>query len=350
MKSNEIIMRTITLEARSMHRTFDRLHQQIGGELQQELNEITLTLDNALGKGKIKGLFFKGGITYLEFDLHINEKVALVTPVGELPPLCFAYCSKGNIKHRFSSRPDQITTLDKFQTGVLTNRANEENILHFSAEDPVKFSLILINRSTAEGSNQSDLLNRALIAKFIGNTPSENRVFVSSYNLKVAEKMQQLASIKETGIVRSLLIEGIVHLMLAYEIKQHAIDSTNADRNMGSLTRSELQRVSELSELINKQPQKQYTVKSLCLQSGLSPTKLQNGFRLMHDTTVNNYIKQVRVKLAEHLLTTTDMNVSEVVYSIGFTSRSYFSKIFRAKYQCSPREYKMNQQVYMKTA
>nr|WP_313790335.1 AraC family transcriptional regulator [Allomuricauda sp.] len=38
--------------------------------------------------------------------------------------------------------------------------------------------------------------------------------------------------------------------------------------------------------------------------------------------------------------TTTEMNISEVVYSIGFTSRSYFSKIFKERYGLSPSEFK----------
>ena len=35
-----------------------------------------------------------------------------------------------------------------------------------------------------------------------------------------------------------------------------------------------------------------------------------------------------------------DLNISEIVYTIGFSSRSYFSKIFKEKYNISPNEYK----------
>ncbi|MDX1318460.1 MAG: AraC family transcriptional regulator, partial [Xanthomarina gelatinilytica] len=43
------------------------------------------------------------------------------------------------------------------------------------------------------------------------------------------------------------------------------------------------------------------------------------------------------------LIKNTDMNISEVVYTIGLTSRSYFSKIFKEKYNCSPKDYKFAQ-------
>jgi AraC-like DNA-binding protein len=52
----------------------------------------------------------------------------------------------------------------------------------------------------------------------------------------------------------------------------------------------------------------------------------------------------VRVEKGEELIKTSDMNISQIVYSVGFSSRSYFSKIFRQKYNCSPKEYKEKQQ------
>ena len=63
----------------------------------------------------------------------------------------------------------------------------------------------------------------------------------------------------------------------------------------------------------------------------------------MHGHTVTEYIREVRIKKAEDLLKNTDMNISQVVYTIGLTSRSYFSKIFKEKYNCSPKDYKFAQ-------
>jgi len=39
-------------------------------------------------------------------------------------------------------------------------------------------------------------------------------------------------------------------------------------------------------------------------------------------------------------MNTSDLNISQIVYSIGFTSRSYFTKIFKEKYVLAPNEYK----------
>ena len=52
--------------------------------------------------------------------------------------------------------------------------------------------------------------------------------------------------------------------------------------------------------------------------------------------TVNDYIKEYRLKRALTMLTSEDKNVSEVVYALGLSSRSYFSKIFKEKYGIPP--------------
>lgn len=44
------------------------------------------------------------------------------------------------------------------------------------------------------------------------------------------------------------------------------------------------------------------------------------------------------------------VNISEIVYSIGLTSRSYFSKIFKEKYNCSPKYYQEHQNALAVTA
>ena len=70
----------------------------------------------------------------------------------------------------------------------------------------------------------------------------------------------------------------------------------------------------------------------------------------MHNRTVTDYIRNVRVEVAEELIKNTDLNISEIVYSIGLTSRSYFSKIFKEKYNCSPKYYQENQKTLAATA
>ncbi|NNE76794.1 MAG: helix-turn-helix transcriptional regulator [Pricia sp.] len=337
-------MTSITLSSTNIKNIFKQLHQRFGGDLDINVKEYILNFTNDFGKGRIRGITFKGGISYLEFDMVFSENFTLRIKSTELAPICFAYCSRGKIQHRFGSETEK-NTLENFQTGILTSAPGTENVLTFTKDVRVKTSLIVVNTASKTSIPKPKSLNFRLQELFMKEGQAENSIYIGSYNLKIADKIQDLEAIRQDGIVRSLLLEGLVHMILALEIQQHSDDLRNDKNKMGSLTGRELDAVNEISQFINNYPETQLCIAQLSRKSGLSPNKLQEGFKLMHGTTVTDYIREVRIQKAEQLIKTTDLNISEVVYSIGFTSRSYFSKIFKKKYNCSPKQYKDRQRV-----
>ncbi len=55
--------------------------------------------------------------------------------------------------------------------------------------------------------------------------------------------------------------------------------------------------------------------------------------------SVNEFIRNVRLKKSTELLINSDMNISEVAYASGFTDPKYFSRCFRQDFGMSPKEY-----------
>jgi len=336
-------MKTISLKTAKIHQVFEQLQADFAGNLTHDAEEHILEIDNPLGQGLIKGISFKGGISYMEFDMEFTEDVMLVASSTQYTPICFAYCSQGQVSHSFG-RKGEKHDLENFQTGILTSKTLQDNVLYFEKDMRLKMILVIVSPTKRAGNENH--LNHELQKLFFKDNVVDNFAYIGSYNLKVAEKVRQINTVSVTGIARKLMIEGLVHLILALEIQQHSDDLKNATVQESSLTKKEREIVRELSVFINNYPEKQLSVAYLCKKGGLSPSKLQEGFKMMHGTTVTDYIRDVRVRLAENLIKTTDMNISEVVYSIGFISRSYFSKIFKAKYNCSPKEYKDKQRSF----
>ncbi|MGY0392847.1 helix-turn-helix transcriptional regulator [Bizionia sp. KMM 8389] len=335
-------MKTAHLEAKTMKATFQQLQKNFGGELTTEYKEHILKIDSELGKGSIKGVPLKGGISYLEFDMVFSHDLVLSINTSDKNPIYFAYCSKGQLGHSFGEHGDK-RYLDSFQTGILTSRKAEENLLYFKKDEQLKTTLISVQTTKADSESETKSLKSKLRETFFKDTEATNFVYIGSHNLKISEKIEQLNAITQKGLVRSLLVNGLVHVILALEIQQHSDDLKRKDLNTGSLSVSEMETIKEVSNFVNENSETQITITQLYGKFGLSPSKLQEGFKLMHGHTVTEYIREVRIKKAEVLLKNTDMNISEVVYTIGLTSRSYFSKIFKEKYNCSPKDYKFAQ-------
>jgi len=333
-------MKIVTINTEKTQNIFDELHTNFGGKVTFDLDEYTLEVENSLAEGSIIGASFNDAISYVQFDMTFSTDVRLDILNVKSSPIYFAYCSKGNLSHSFGLNGEE-RKLKTFQTAIVTSKENQDNVLFFEKGKKTKLTLIIVG-TQSDTKQQAQSLNQKVRDTFFENNLVQDFFYIGSYNLQIAEKIEQLNSITQTGIVRNLLKEGIMRIILAMEIQQHSDDLHAFANESNGLTLREMEEIKELSEFIKSTPEEAFSIKSLSKKSGLSPNKLQEGFKMIHNRTVNDYITHMRVLKAEVLIRTSDLNISEIVYCIGFTSRSYFSKIFKQKYNCSPKEYKFN--------
>ncbi len=343
-------MKIVYLKSNNIDNIFSQLKQDLGGNLVTSSQEYNLQLDNNYVRGEIRGISFKNNIAFMEFDVIFSEDTLIINNMPVSNPIHFMYCAQGKVSHSFGIKGEK-RLLNQFQTGIFSCDPSKDTTLFFEGNVNIKFSNIMVDtHKVTSGDEGSDLLQKQLLKTFMPKNNNETFAYTGSYNLQIADKMQQLEAITQKGLVRNLLTKGIVHLILAMEIQQHKEDKKNAKNNFGSLSREEIEDIKEMANFIKNYPEIQYSLKYLSKKTGLSPAKLQEGFKLLFDRTVTDYIRNIRVETAEHLIKTTDLNISEIVYSVGLTSRSYFSKIFKEKYNCSPKYYQDHQNPIAATA
>jgi len=75
-------------------------------------------------------------------------------------------------------------------------------------------------------------------------------------------------------------------------------------------------------------------------RSGLHPKHLYRLVKERLGVTPVEYIRQMRLRKAAHLIEQGRFSVSEVMYMVGFSSASYFAKCFQSQFGCKPKDYK----------
>jgi len=338
-------MRKILITSNTLSTVFQQIKEQIGGKLEIKSKEFRLEINNDIATGRILGMLVENAISYIEYDITFKESVSFVKKNYDTDSIHFGYCSKGEVTQSFGEFNNH-NRLSQFQTGIFSNSSTKSTYLKFIKNEEVKFSMITVDvLSVSDKELKSQLQNTFLMNE-------DNNVFsyVGSFNLKIVDKIEYLNTINQKGLIRNLLINSTVYHILALEIEQHKYDLINANASNNSLTQADMEAIKDISELIKNYPEIQYSVRYLSKKSGLSPFKLQEGFKIMHNRTVTDFIRNVRVEAAENLIRTSELNISEIVYTIGLTSRSYFSKIFKAKYNCSPKFYQNQQNRLVITA
>ena len=89
------------------------------------------------------------------------------------------------------------------------------------------------------------------------------------------------------------------------------------------------------SELSNPE----FNVIALSEALHLSRVQLYRKVHAMTGFTPVDYIKNIRLKAAAKLLHESDLNVTQVMFEVGFVTPSHFAKSFRRKFGCNPSEY-----------
>jgi DNA-binding response OmpR family regulator len=72
---------------------------------------------------------------------------------------------------------------------------------------------------------------------------------------------------------------------------------------------------------------------------GISRVHLHRKMKELTGQTPHDFIRNIRLKKAATLLSSGDMNVSEVMYACGFSNAASFSTVFKKLYGVSPRDY-----------
>ena len=83
-----------------------------------------------------------------------------------------------------------------------------------------------------------------------------------------------------------------------------------------------------------------FSVEDLADKLGVSRVQLYRKVKAIIGINISDHINNVKLEKAAELLKSNDMNISEIAYSLGFSSPNYFSTAFKNKFGVSPKEYK----------
>ncbi|MCR4957788.1 MAG: helix-turn-helix domain-containing protein [Prevotella sp.] len=82
-----------------------------------------------------------------------------------------------------------------------------------------------------------------------------------------------------------------------------------------------------------------FNIDVLCNEAGISRAHLHRKMKDMTGISVSEFIRNIRMEQAARLLREQKVNISQVAYSVGYSSLPYFSAVFRKHYGVSPREF-----------
>ncbi|MDD3953035.1 MAG: AraC family transcriptional regulator [Lentisphaeria bacterium] len=135
-----------------------------------------------------------------------------------------------------------------------------------------------------------------------------------------------------------LLSRTIFHTLLLSILKAVSENHSKAAGNepAASPAKKKLWLIQEVKGYIQRNFQKQITLEDLAQALSISQYHLSRVFNAESGFSLPEYLTMVRMEKAKILLSEGQKNISQVAYAVGYEDSSYFAKVFRKYFGCSP--------------
>lgn len=233
--------------------------------------------------------------------------------------------------------------------------------LFFFKSNKLIFKENLLNFEPIEAFEISDFLKELLDKNFILSLSRIESYFNNLILSTVSPRdmKQQASSIFYTLISR--IEEEYPNEEDLYKIKINFIQRINQLNYLEDFSEFLLSNISQIRVIVSKHLDESDTTLSLIkqyilenYQKNLSLADLADKFHFNYnylsgflsanlDMSFPDYLKKIRMDEAKKLLINSDLPLSEISTSVGYSDLSYFSKIFKKEFNVTPSKYRRTQ-------
>jgi len=200
----------------------------------------------------------------------------------------------------------------------------------------------ILKFTAGEGSATTRVLSGVILATYGGTLSLFDHLSQPIVEKAEDETLQRafqdmIAELARPGVGTRALTEALMRQCLILLLRQHLVHHNVDSPLFGAL---QDRRLARAVAAILERPAAPHTVASLADLAGMSRSAFASRFLQVFGQSPVDFLTKVRLRLAAHLLTTTDLPVGSVARSIGYSSRSYFSRAFRAVYRQDPASFR----------
>lgn len=300
-------------------------------KLKKGPDSLSFTLNSAEGISKTT-LFNILPYTHLIFfDLHARSLPGEIAENAVYHPMQFNYCMGGRIEMLL----DDNSYIYLKEKDFCISRQTSQSESYFPTKyyhgitlyfDPDFF--------TEANANVNNLFNL--------NLSQLSEVYFEKKDTYIAEASSEIGIILErlwkhyetpSPFYMKLCVLELLHLLL---------DAGNVaqEKTLTFYTSIQVEIAKKAEQMLTADLKQHIPMKKIAQQFGVSETSLKNYFRGVYGKNVSDYLRDLRISMAEKLLTETKLPISEIASQIGYTKQGKFAAVFKKQFGFSPLEYR----------
>ena len=204
---------------------------------------------------------------------------------------------------------------------------------------------VIISDIMMPGISGIELTKRIKAVKETAHIP----IIIVSGRHEMEEQMAALSAGAEMYITKPFNAEylriSVGQVMERKEVLKNYFSSpiSSFEKSDGKLTHKESKKfLQSVLKIINDNiTNKELTPRYIADRLAISPRSLYRKMEEIGEDSPTDLIKECRLHIAKDLLLTTKKTIDEIVFDSGFSNKVTFFKVFREKYGCTPKEFRM---------
>ena len=244
-------------------------------------------------------------------DLHYHDEIELLAITeGEL--FCVVSgksyrCQKGDILF-FSARIPHSTYVE--------NSACSYTLIQFRSE-----------HFLGDSNNTGKYFNR-----FVRNADLPFAVLHSEELYHLIKRASEEKEAQKEGF--DLYIKGAIFAIIALLCREGALSTSN------SAYSADIKKILPALSYIDENYAKDITLDDVAKLQNLNPSYFCRVFKRASGSSFVDYLNFVRICKSEKMVALGEKSILEIAGDVGFTSLSYFNRIFKRYKNCTPTEYR----------
>ena len=247
----------------------------------------------------------------------------------------------------------------EFELNFIQNGRGVRRIVGDSVEEIGDYELVLVGGGDLEhvweqGSCQSKDIREITIqfsGDIFGNELLSKNQFASIQRmLRRAEHglsfplstiMKVYSILDDIAHDNERFVQFLKSLYILYELSVSEGSRVLASSSFAHSPRKvESRRVEKVRQYIDEHYSDQLKLADLAALVGMSPVSFSRFFHQRTGRTLSEYIVDIRLGHAARMLVDTSKTVSEIWYECGFNNLSNFNRTFKARRNCTPRDFR----------
>lgn len=323
-----------------INRLLASVAKRLGKEVHSSCQKQWIYLGSDPTQGKLCAYDFEDGVKLFLLDGALPEDWEIVTKSQQESPFLLYSSLRGAVTFNYVGL-EMPVELSPLKTLMAAHPPAKAQTVTIKKAINTTFAWLQLERSLY--IHHIDCLPSAVrndvAGIFSGNTAI--KIFSNDdYALKCASLVQQILDDQKDGLIHATLVESKAIELFSLQLRrwEEEIVKTPATKS-GQLRTADVENIIMARNLLVNNLKDAPTIEALSRKSGVNRQKLKQGFKKMFGTTINEYLRNERMRLAKQLLLAENPIVKEVATAVGYENQSYFARRFREKYGLYPNEY-----------